>query len=439
MSKPMLVTLPFILLLLDYWPLNRLETAGADARFSGIGRLLREKIPFFVLSLASSIVTFWAQQKGGAVASLDHIPLLSRLVNGIISYGVYLAKTIWPTNLAVLYLPPAGRPAWQTILVLVVLAALTAGAIWGGRLHRFLPVGWFWFLGMLIPVIGIVQVGSQSMADRYTYLPLIGLFLAISWGSWELARHQGKAALTLVGLLVTFGLAARTSDQLRCWTDGEALFTHCVETTPDNYVAQSNLGNALAGHGKYSAAKSHYLEALRLQPQYANAMRNLGVLLTQQGQTDEALEYLRQATRLAPDTSAIYARLALALSASGNTESAILYYHESLLYFPDQVEVCNNLAWIRATHPDPRLRDGKEAVLLAERACVLTDFNTAILLGTLAAAYAESGRFSEATETAQKAVARAAAAGDRNLENRNRELLALYQSNKPYREPAPGK
>jgi len=431
MSKPMLVTLPFVLLLLDWWPLSRLQPAT-------FWRRLREKLPFMTLALASCAVTFWAQRSGGAVAPLDAIPLAYRILNAMAAYQGYLEKMLWPAKLAVLYLHPHEPPLWQGLVAAIVLVALSLGALRLRRSQPYLLFGWLWYLGMLVPVIGIVQVGEQSMADRYTYLPLIGPFIALAWSAEKLTRrwHHRERLLGFGALGALALLLALTTHQLKPWNDGETLFAHCVQVTTGNYIAHNNLGNALLKKGKFKAAQDHFREALHLNPYYTDGMRNLGVVLTQQGQTDEALELLREGTRRSSDAPEVYSKLALALSLGGNPKGAIAYYRESLRLRPDQVEPCNNLAWILATHPDPELRDGAEAVRLAERACGLTRYQTTVPLGTLAAAYAESGRFEAAAAAAEKAIALAQAAGQTELAQKNRGLLDLYRAGKPYHETA---
>ncbi len=472
MSKPMLVTLPFVLLLLDYWPLERLQTrtlsllprqnaAMADqpsnatqpttnARSSRVWPLLIEKLPFFALSLGSSIITFLAQKSGGAMASLERIPLDDRLMNATVSYLTYIQKMVWPAKLAVLYLPPNQWPLWHLGLALAVLSAVTGAVLGPGRARPYLSVGWFWYLGALIPVylsvgwfwylgtlvpvIGLVQVGNQSMADRYTYLPLVGLFLILSWGGWEILetyRHH-KAASTFAVLLIVGCCITVTGRQVQFWSDTESLFTQCIRVTQNNHIAHNNLGNALAKKGRQAEARAHYLESLRIQPSYADAWKNMGVLLTKLGQIDEALPYLREGVRLDPGSADVYGKLAFALAAEGKFDGAISYYRECVRLNPDQIEACNNLAWILATNPEAKWRDGQEAVRLAERACQLTGYTNTVPIGTLGAAYAEAGRFSDAQIMAEKAGQLARQVGLMELAAKNEELLRLYQANRPY-------
>jgi tetratricopeptide (TPR) repeat protein len=262
LSKPMLVTLPFVLLLLDIWPLQRISRFTIhDSR-----RLLLEKIPFFALAAALSIVTFLVQKREGAVMAFDKLPLVPRIANAFVAYIRYLAKTVWPESLAPFYTYEINLPAWQVLGAAVLLAAITAVSLWRLRRAPYLLVGWFWFLGMLVPVIGFVQVGSQSMADRYTYLPHIGLFIALVWGISELfakrparllALRFGAAAL-LVGCVITTAL------QVRHWQNSQLLFTHAIEVTRDNYPAYNNLGTALHERDRFDEAERYFQNALEI-------------------------------------------------------------------------------------------------------------------------------------------------------------------------------
>lgn len=456
MSKPMLVTLPFVLLLLDYWPLERMETRTlslltrqnggsaeqpsnaapptTNARSSRVWPLLIEKLPFFALSLGSSIITFLAQKSGGAMASLERIPLDDRLMKAMVSYLTYIQKMVWPAKLAVLYLPPNQWPLWHLGLALAVLSAVTGAVLGPGRARPYLSAGWFWYLGTLIPVIGLVQVGNQSMADRYTYLPLVGLFLILSWGGWEILETYRplKAVAGFAVLLIVACCITVTGRQVQFWSDSESLFTQCIRVTQNNHIAHNNLGNALAKKGRQAEARAHYLESLRIQPSYADAWKNMGVFLTRLGQIDEAMPYLREGVRLDPGSSDVYGKLAFALAAEGKFDGAISYYRECVLLNPDQIEACNNLAWILATNPEAKWRDGQEAVRLAERACQLTGYTNTVPIGTLGAAYAEAGRFSDAQIMAEKAGQLAHQMGLMELAAKNEELLRLYRANRPY-------
>jgi len=438
MSKPMLVTTPFVLLLLDYWPLGRIRLS-IENRKSKIKNLLVEKLPFLALSIISCVITFLAQKSNGAVESIERLPFGPRVINALVAYYGYLGKLLWPSNLAILYLRPGHWPAGKVALAVSVLAIMMVLTLVAGRARPYLIVGWLWLLGMLVPVIGLVQVGNQYMADRYSYLPSIGLFIIAAWGGWELAsRFKASTGLVcLLAVLIAGAAGVVTRRQVRLWKNSETLLTHCLAVTADNWFTQNLLGVALGMQDRFADAEAHYLEALRLQPHYAEALSNYGVLLTKHGDYEEAFRYLEQAATVDPRQAASYSKLGFLLDSRGQIEKAIAYYREGLRWQPDQVRTCNDLAWILATNPDARLRDGSQAVHLAEHACDLSGYNQTIFIGTLAAAYAEASRFAEAITTAEKAIALADANGQKPLAERNRELLALYKADKPYHEPPP--
>ena len=403
MSKPMLVTLPFVLLLLDYWPLARLELSAQGWKLKGLASCLREKIPFFGLAAASSVVTYLVQEQTGAVRSAAYVGFLERISNALISYLRYIGKTVWPSDLAFYYPHPGAWPAWQVIGAGIVLAMVTGAVVRAARRHPYLAVGWFWYLGTLVPVIGLVQVGSQAMADRYTYFPMIGLLMLVAWGVKDAAspwRHC-RTALGLAGAVAVTACAGLTWAQLRYWQDGVTLFKHTVEVTSRNPVAQMELGSALVMSGEISEGMPHLREALRLEPGFAEAHGKMGLALARQGKMAEALDHYRQALR----------------------------------YEPNLVEVLNNLGWTLATSADERIRDGQAAIQHASQACELTHYRRPIMMGTLAAAYAEAGRFEEAVAMGEKARALATKVGEKELARKNEELVGLYRSGQPYREP----
>jgi tetratricopeptide (TPR) repeat protein len=579
MSKPMLVTLPFVLLLLDYWPLGRFPLSSVNAppstpaRPSTLLRLVGEKIPFFVLAALSCVVTFLVQQASGAMPALAKSPLDLRLANALVAYARYLGKTFWPSKLAVFYPYSAlNLDSWQVVVAAVLLLTVTVTVVLMGRRRPYLPVGWLWFLGMLVPVIGLVQVGKQSWADRYTYLPHIGLFLIIAWGAsaliarWKWPRLIPAVAAGLV--LAACGLA--TSQQLSYWRNTKTLFQHAVAVTSGNFVAYTVVGNALIEEGKLPEAIEECRKALEISPEYPEAHNTLGNILAKQEKYDEAIADYRAAVRADPNypdahnglSSALLKKgafveaeaearealrltpmhlpalfsLATALHNQGKLDQAADYYHQILalkpdLYTPrrylgnifvaqgkpdqaisefgmalkirpqdadtrvvlgvvllqkdrideataqfleatklqptnaianyqlalihqsrketsaaidcyrkalkaqpDWPESLNNLAWILAAHPDAALRNGAEAVALAERACKLTDYKEGIFVGTLAAAYAEVGRFQDAIRSAEKAHSLALAAGQKEIAQKNQELLELYRAGRAYHE-----
>jgi tetratricopeptide (TPR) repeat protein len=615
MSKPMLVTVPFVLLLLDWWPLGRLQLSRPDPeasttqRSTSLWRLVVEKAPFFVLSAASCVVTLIAQRAGGAVASLEGVSgvsVESRIINTPISYVWYLAKLLWPSDLAVIYPYVRVWPLERVLLAAALLIALTGMALWQGRRRAYLLVGWLWYLGTLVPVIGLVKVGTQSIADRYTYIPAIGLFIVFAWGVADLTAGWPRRTLPLAAgaaaVLVACALAAGV--QLLYWQNTESLFRHTLAVTQNNYVACNNLGFYFAQHGELELAKKYYRSAIEIAPNFPGARNNLGAALVQQkkyeeaiaafegalsinprsaeaesnlgaalyclektdeaighlreairidpehplahynlgnallqkdqlaeatgefriaaqlnqryaearnnlalalarqgkldeaavqfrhalalqpgllpahygfgellmdqgkfeeateqfsevlrlqpnhepawvqlglarasqGKLDEAVEAFSAALRIKPDDAAAQYHLAVALASQHKTKEAIRHYQEALKTLPNFPEALNNLAWILAANPDAQVRNGREAIDLAERACKLTEYKQPVMVGTLAAAYAEAGRFAEAVTTAEKAKTLAEQANQMELAARNRTLLQLYRSGQPARD-----
>jgi len=429
MAKPMLVTLPFVLLLLDYWPLGRWpRTPG-----SGVAprRLVLEKVPLLGLSIASSVTTILAQRAGGAMVDLASLPIPARFANALVGYTVYLGKTLWPIDLAVLYPHPTTFPGWRVAAAALILGAVSVGA-WRWRLRRpWLAVGWCWFLGTLVPVIGLVQVGVQSVADRYTYLPGIGLFIIAAWGLAELTAAWGLPAraksLAAVSLLATLSVATWT--QLGHWCDAESLFSHAVRVTRDNHVAHYNLGLALARQGKIDTAIDHFSEAARIHPGYAEAHHNLGTALLRQGQLEPAAEHLGEARRLSPEVPMVHLNHARVLQEMGRTADAADAYRDALRRRPEWPGALESLARILATASDERLRDPAGAVRLAESAARLTSSNPRPeVLDTLAIAYASDGRFSDAVRASERAAGLARAAGRADLATMIEERTRLYRS-----------
>ena len=572
MSKSMLVTLPCVMLLLDYWPLRRTSTPsgervgvrGGDAtqrtgrmeigdnKFEWSvqihaneqptllslpwGRLLVEKIPFFALALAASIVTYLVQQKAGAMTSLESLPLATRVANASLAYFQYLSKALWPVDLAAFY-PFDRHPPIALVAVSLALLVLFSGLfLLAAKRRPYLFTGWFWFVGMLVPTIGLVQVGSQSMADRYMYLPSIGLFTALVWGLVDFLQPSHRKVLATAGAAALAGCIVLTAIQISYWRDSVTLFSRAIAVTRDNYVAynglggaldaehrpqeaftnyaiavqinphypegqynlgtslldagqlddavthltaalarnpdygpaHANLGKTLMKQGKLDEAAAHlrramelspdyapahynyatillhqsklddaiaeFRQAVRLKPGYGEAEGNLGVALMTQGHAAEGIAHLTESVRLQPTDPSLHFNLALAFASQHQTTNAIAEYREILRLNPDHAAALNNLAWLLACDPQPAIRNGPEAVRLAQKACELSANQQAAPVITLAAAQAECGQFSDATVTAQKAVDLAAAANDTNNLAKAQKLLALFQSHQPFRD-----
>jgi len=587
MSKPMLVTWPFVMLLLDFWPLRRIAEQSSTPhptlspgeaeraiRFSTLKPLVVEKLPFFALTFASCLLTLWAQQK--AVAGMSSLPLLARLGNSVVAYAKYLFKTIWPTDLIVHY-PLPERLSLLSVLAAVLLLVGVMVWVWWQRQRRpYLLIGWLWFLGTLVPVIGLVQVGGQAMGDRYTYLPLIGIFIMAVWAAheWVTARTsqaefaRGGAAIALILCAIV------TRQQLDHWRNSVTLFEHALAVAPNSFVAldnlgysyleqndpqraeevlrravailpdnpgtRSSLGRALLMQGRADEAVQHYEHAHSLAPGKPSTIYDLGLGYAAAGRFDEAISRLEEVLKLNPNDRRPYRDLAMVLDEKGDPTAALaavgnylhtfpqdpaaLLHHACLLdetgqndaaravaqqalalqptllnqlytagpqlaaagklklaeqcyrslvlaqpdvpsahalygqfllaqnrtrpalarlreavrLQPDWPEVLNELAWQLATHPDNGLRNGADAVRLAERACELTEYKEPRFVGTLDAAYAETGRFEDAIKTAEKVRELAATAGKNDVAMAAEERLTLYREKKPYRQTIAG-
>ncbi len=629
MSKPMLVTLPFVLLLLDYWPLRRLQLPRFEVRGSRFKvqssasapqsqlvnresqivnpllHLILEKVPFFALSTLSCVVTFLVQQHGEAVASFTAMPFGDRMAHAVAAYFDYLQQTFWPSGLLVFYPLPVELSAARTISSAALLAVLTGAAVFLIRRRPWAPVGWSWYLGILVPVIGLVQVGQQVRANRYTYLPLIGIFILVAWGlaallsapspqgssdaslpARALAPEDGRTPVVpprrdsiRPGLLaaaagvVLIGLALMTHRQAGFWRDNQSLFGHAVQVATNNFVAWEGLGIAalqrndpkaaladftranacqrayetnyenlyfigtvlqmvgkglealpyleqsrvpvvnrpyrdyrlglsliaagrlaeaeaalrraiqarpheaefqlgwaalldaqgrtaeseqllrevvnghpelaeahrsladfLLLHNRPSEAEAQYAVALKLQPPAATLLGGYAVALSQQGKTDEAIRELEASLKLEPIDAQTSFNLAELLSQQGRKREAVARYAQALEADPKCLSALNNLAWLLATDPDAQIRNGPRAVQLAERACQLTEWKAAFLMGTLAAAYAEAGRFADAAAMAERARDLARADKQEDIARKNEQLLQLYRAGRPFRE-----
>jgi tetratricopeptide (TPR) repeat protein len=324
MSKPMLVTVPFMLLLLDYWPLRRFDFENQK---SEIKNILIEKIPFFALSAVSCVVTLLVQKHGGSVQTLADTPPGARIANALVSYARYLGKTVWPTGLAVPY-PNAGHwPLAQVVFALVLVVGPTLAALWLGRKFPYVATGWFWFIGTLIPVIGLVQVGDQAMADRYTYLPLIGIFIILAWGTADVLT-QWRLPMVAGGLaagIVLIACAWRASDQLSYWQNSGRLFEHAVTVTKNNWIAWFNVGWYLESQRRTDEALAAYRRAVEIKPNYADGLNKLGCTLANRQQYALAIPYFDAALKAKPDFLEVHNNLAEAYRLLGKTNEANLH------------------------------------------------------------------------------------------------------------------
>jgi len=576
-AKPMLVTLPFVLLLLDYWPLGRMRVSGLPSDTASKGtvpfslrrkwgqspwrRLIAEKIPLLMLAAASCAVTSLAQHK--ALVPVDVVPVSSRISNALVSYVAYIGQFFYPAGLAIFYpYPGDGVPIWKAAVALAVLGGISVAALLAWRRLPYLFVGWFWYLGMLVPVIGLVQVGSQAMADRYTYLPQIGLCIAVAWGAAAVGQtflSAGKKAgycrwaYGVVSVSLVVALMACAWRQTSFWRDNETLWTRTLACTdrnvfahnnlgaalasrknvdaaiahfqkatdlsptfamsyqnlgaaldasgqsdaaaaaylkaelspyleaivqyqralalnPDSWIVRSNLASALAafghidqaiaeyrkvlkinpncpaarnnlanvlvGQGHIDEAIAEYQEAIRLEPDYADAYNNLGAALALRGQLVAAISQFRKALKIEPALANAHGNLGTALSKHGKIDEAMVHWRERVRLQPNDAPAVNQLAWAMATCPEPSIRNGAEAVELAQWAVLLSHSREPVPMNTLAAAYAQAGRFAEATKTAQKALGLAARQEDQALAESIKTKIALYEAHTPFVETA---
>jgi Tfp pilus assembly protein PilF len=350
MAKPMLVTLPFVLLLIDYWPLNRFQFGqssggGSKKQRSLALRLVWEKIPLLALAAASSVVTLIVQQTWGAVSSFSAYPLNIRLANAMVSYVGYIGKMVWPSNLAVLYPHPGSLPAWQIAGACLFLVFTSFAVIRAVRRQPWFAVGWLWFIGTLIPVIGLVQVGSQAMADRYTYVPLIGIFIIVAWGLPELVSgwRYRKVAISTMAVACLSILMATTWLQVRHWKNSIVLFERALAVTDNNYVLHNNLGVAFFLQRKVGKAIDQFREAMKINPGFVDAPINVAIALANKGKMDEAIGYFSEALKINPDSDKAHINMGVALEKLGRTADAIHHYSEALRINPEFDEAHNNL------------------------------------------------------------------------------------------------
>jgi len=332
MSKPMIVTLPFVLLLLDVWPLRRVTKA--------VTPLLLEKLPLVALSILGSAVAYLAQLHEGVVSSVNQVPIALRIQNALVTYVIYISNFFIPTNLAVVYPDIPERPVWQEIVVVLVLAGITVLVARKITRRPYLAVGWLWYLGTLVPVIGLVQIGVQSRADRYTYIPMIGISIMLAWAVPDVVKGSrwGNVALAILTILGCSGWIASTWLNLQYWQNSISLFQQAAGVTHRNYIAYNNLGDALRADGRIAEAVSSFRVAVRIRPDNAQAQDNLAVALIALGNTDEAIPHLAEAVRLKPDFVKAHIDLGSALITRGQAGEAASEYELALRLQPDNAE-----------------------------------------------------------------------------------------------------
>jgi hypothetical protein len=353
MSKAMLVTLPFMLLLLDVWPLGRFTITGwrlsSDQRVI-LYRLLREKLPFLALALLAAVVTYVTQQTTGAVASTSQISVAFRVGNAMVSYVTYIVQMLWPSNLALFYPYPLKLSPLLVVASAIGLIVATALVIRRPRRYPYLAVGWLWYLGSLVPVIGFIQAGDQARADRFTYVPLIGLFIIVAWGMWELFGRSRLAPVGAVLALLVLSAVARV--QVGYWRTNTELWEHALRVADESYVAHTNLGLAFFAQGKTDPAIAEFRAALRLRPDFAEAYNDLGVALAQRGDTDGAIQAFLNALRAKPSQAPSHYNAAVLLAAKGDTSAALTHLELALQLEPDYADAQRALEKLR---PRPRV------------------------------------------------------------------------------------
>lgn len=353
MSKPMLVTLPIVMLLIDFWPLDRYsldDRQGLRQLLRRLTTLATEKIPFFICSLFSCLITIYAQYKGGAVAGLTTVPLLLRSENAMVAYVTYIGKTLWPRDLAVFYPFNSSINFWQVICSLLILILLSIVAIRTARQSPYFALGWFWFLITLLPAIGLIHVGAQSMADRYTYIPGIGLFIIAAWGIPELTkdlRYQ-KTVLTLLAAAVIIASTILTWQQLRHWRNNISLYRHTLRVTADNYTIHNNLGVALQVSGDIDASIVQYEETLRINPNYWYAQDNLEKALRAKRDREGAIQFYREMIQMSPNNANAHSNLGFVLAGKGNLDEAIKEYQIVIRLNPNDSGAHKNLEFALA-------------------------------------------------------------------------------------------
>jgi Tfp pilus assembly protein PilF len=410
MSKPMLITLPFILLMLDFWPLGRLcllrdtrnvVTGQQTNEKTDIFRLVLEKVPFFALAVASSVVTFIVQERGGAMVLLKSYSLQTRIINAFVAYIEYIVNMVWPVELAVLYPHPGNSlPLWKGVVAGLALVLITILVIRKARKIPYLAVGWFWYVVTLIPVIGIVQVGPQAMSDRYTYITLIGLFVIIAWGAKDLLSKwlHRKICLGTLAAIILPVLMVLTWKQVQYWENSITLFKHTLKHTTNNFVIHNNLGVVLKEQGRTEEAIKHYLQALRSNPDYAPAHYNLGVAYAKSGKYKKAIETYKKAIRIKPDYADAHYNLGVAYAGSGKHKKAIEIFLQVLRIDPDNAQAHSNLG--AAYVGSGKYKEAIEVFLQALRIDpdnVQAHYNLGIAYGVL-------GKYKEAAEAFMQAI-----------------------------------
>ncbi len=463
MSKPMLVTLPCVLLLLDFWPLHRFS------RGSFRWPLVLEKIPFFLLTAISCVVTFLAQRNGHAVVSLAQMSFHYRLEDAVVGVAGYVQKLFWPTDLCAIYQMPEKIPAIRIFIATIALLLISAFA-WQWRFSRpYFLMGWLWFLGTLVPVSGLVQVGGQAMADRYTYIPSIGFFIALVFLADEFAARIQTPGIIRFGFagLICCACILVTEKQLQFWRDGESIFRRAVAVNPDNDIALVDLGVALDAQGRFEEALAVYHQAEKSGSRRSEVHNNLGNILGILGRHDESLAEYREAIQIAPGDASLHNTVGIQLAALNRFDDALnefsaaenlepnyatphfetakvlfkigrdadglVEFRAALRIEPDNYQILATVAYYLAANENAAARDGKNALILALKANKLSGHTRPMAFDILGMALAENGDFTSAVTCAQTALDLANAAGMKNT-GQLQTRLELYKNKQPWRE-----
>ncbi len=450
MSKPMLVTLPLVMLLLDHWPLGRIGSPGADGRGGEtapsrpLHYLVIEKLPLLVLSAGASIVTFLVQRSGAAMDAAAQVTFVNRAKNAVAAYGWYLIKTVWPSNLSVSHMHPnlPGGTPWQWWQVAVAGIVLMTITIWVIRHQRrgYAIVGWLWWLGMLVPVTGLVQVGGQAVAERYTYLPLIGVFIAVVWVIAEIASSLWLRRVVQVAVV-----AVLTACMATAWVHAgkfrstKLLFNHALTINANDPIAHAMLGDAYTREMQLAQAIRYFRRAVEIAPKFGRAHADLGLVLLRQsspGDTaqDEAIKHLTLAVSHGGKSADVMSQLGQALQSQGRTDESIAVLESAVQSWPHAAQPHNALAWILATDPQPERRDAARAIRFAERAVAMTNRQDPSILDTLATAHAAAAQFDQAVAIAAEAIGMARRRQLQSLTGQISNRLELFQRGQSYVE-----
>jgi tetratricopeptide (TPR) repeat protein len=447
MTKPIVITLPLVLLLLDYWPLERIggpsfaeategrrrtedrgrKTEGTSARW-----LIVEKIPLLAISAILGVLTVIAQHSGGAISPLDKVPLDSRIANAFVSYVKYIGKLAWPSDLAVFY-PPSRLNLLNTttLICAFIFIAISAISIYIGRRKKYMAVGWLWFVGTLVPMIGLVQVGEQAMANRYMYLPMLGLLIIIAMAGEDIIAKlpQLKTITAITGVTAVLSLLILTQIQVRHWQNSIALFEYALSVTEDNAITENSYACALFNEDRLDEAEKHFSNALRINPAFDTALVHLARIYLKEGRYNEAVSTYEELIKRNHKTAELYYNLAMAFGMQEKYDDSIKYFNKSLELNPIDPDTNKQLGITL-------LAAGKtnEAIGYAKRACELTGNKDVECLDALASGFAEAGRFDEAKATAEKALKVARETGQNDLAGAIQKRIKFYEAGQPYRQ-----